>query len=101
MTQEEEITILAREYAEEVHEATSEPFKDDVICEEVENAEDVIRFLLSRYCLIEKGKVEKEYHAAKELLNKIPVLSSVWSAIIGQINILESLFPEIVKEMEG
>lgn len=59
---EQEITALAREYAEEATKAdASDPnlsntdlngIKHDV----AEYAEEVIRFLLRRYCLVEKSK---------------------------------------------
>lgn len=97
---ESEITALAREYAEEIHAGTSEPFKDDVICEEIENAESVIRFLLRRYALVEKEAVRKEYHEIKLALG-----DGGRSELEDDINmekeaLLESLFPEIAKEVE-
>lgn len=87
---EDKIKALAREYAEELHASTSEPFKDDIICEEVENAESFLRFLLRRYCLVEKSRLAKLdiAYRAKEydmvILNKEDV---------------DYLFPEIAKEV--
>lgn len=53
-----QITALAREYAEEIY-----PYLSDKIIsrrtQEIKDAERVIRFLLRRYCLVEKEAVRK------------------------------------------
>lgn len=54
MTQ-EEITAIAREYAEERSSIMQGSLGTKI------QAELVIRFLLRRYCLVEKSKVEEEY----------------------------------------
>lgn len=91
----EEIATLAREYAEELS-------PDNKINREMIEL-DCLGFLdrvLNSYCLVEKSKVEKEYRAAKKCLDKVPTLSIIGGAINGQIIVLESLFPEIGKEVE-
>lgn len=91
-----EITALAREYAEETvsHTRLSTTVADDT--------EDVIRFLLRRYCLVEKSKVEKEYQSSKHYFehtdNSNPTQKQYFW---GRICALEYLFPEIAKEVES
>lgn len=92
----DQITALAREYAEETvsHTRLSTAIADDT--------EDVIRFLLRRYCLVEKSKVKDAYMSAIK-----DVKDGYKSKIGGMIAmggakgaLLESLFPEIAKEVE-
>ena len=58
MLTDRQITALAREYAEEIY-----PYLSDKIIsrrtQEIKDAERVIRFLLRRYCLVEKEAVRK------------------------------------------
>lgn len=89
-----EITALAREYAEERASIMQGSLTTKI------QAELVIRFLLRRFCLVEKSKVEEEYRVAKECLDKVPALSIIGSVINGQIITLKSLFPEIAKEVK-
>lgn len=117
---EDQIAALAREYAEEATKAdASDPnlsatdlngIKHDV----AEYAEEVIRFLLRRYCLVEKETVNKKYKSVKDTpddcnyeehgatWDAIPYLSRFYDEgyDCGQKNLLESLFPEIAKEVE-
>lgn len=98
MIDNDQITALAREYAEEIR-----PYNDKnapLSILDIRAAKRLIHFLLRRYCLVEKGKVEGEYRVAKELLDKVPALSIIGSVINGQIIALDSLFPEIAKEVE-
>lgn len=109
----EEITALAREYAEEIYPNLS----DKIISlrtQEIKNAERLIRFLLRRYALVEKEAIRKEYESVKDTpddcnyeehgatWDKIPYLSRFYDEgyDCGQKNLLESLFPEIAKEVE-
>lgn len=94
---EEMIKALAREYAEELHASTSEPFKDDVICEEVENAESFLRFLLRRFCLVEKKDVRKQFEYAERLLGTRDYNKQCIG--VGSKGVLQRLFPEIAKEV--
>lgn len=59
----QEITVLAREYAEEIAEEVGVKFDpQDWGCSHCEiEARAVILFLLRRFCLVEKSKVEKGY----------------------------------------
>lgn len=73
----DQITALAREYAEDDNPIS--PYRNPSerewdIQTDAGSAERVIRFLLRRYCLVEKSKVKEEYHVAKELLDKVPAL---------------------------
>lgn len=111
---EEQITAIAREYAEEIHTDTSAPFKDDVVCEEIENTESFLRFILQRYCLVEKSKLQSIIEALNEMVhyynrqaksccnNQMREVSEKCAAVMqGKVELLESLFPEIAKEVEG
>lgn len=98
----DQITALAREYAEEIYPNLS----DKIISlktQEIKEAEDVIRFLLRRFCLVEKSKVAIKYNNAKRLEEDATAFGfekhrSNAKAIK---NLIESLFPEIEKEAEG
>lgn len=63
--------------------------------------EDMLRFLLRRFCIVEKSKVEKEYQSSKHYFehtdNSNPTQKQYFW---GRICALESLFPEIAKEVE-
>lgn len=94
----EQITEIAREYAEDVVKTFRNAFGDLPDCAyddtrdtSKDNAEDVIRFLLRRYCLVEKSKLEELDIAFRAKHYGIVVLNQ------GDI---ERLFPEIAKEVE-
>lgn len=103
------ITALAREYAEEIFK-NDESNPDLSICllndikfEAAVDFEEKLRFLLHRYCLVEKSKVENAYQRAKNAEKdgedlKLPLLRRT-----GRIQriVVESLFPGIGKEVEG
>lgn len=93
MIDNDQITALAREYAEEIvdHKRLSTTVADDT--------EDVIRFLLRRFYLVEKNRVEKEYKKTCESVNKHSATTGCLF-FVGQKQTLESLFPEIAKEVE-
>lgn len=92
----DQITALAREYAEETYPNLS----DKIISrrtQEIKDAERLIRFLLRRYALVEKSTIKE-----------------AWSMITGvyldhdhitydgaRYLFNEMLFPEIAKEVEG
>lgn len=90
----DQITALAREYAEFTDLSPVDKKNISAICE------NFLKYTLCRYYLVEKSKIQYEYRSAKECLNKIPTLSIIGSVINGQIITLESLFPEIAKEVE-
>lgn len=54
----EEIERLAREYAEEIYEFSENPFKEDAICEEIDNATQILQWLAETYCIVPKEKVK-------------------------------------------
>lgn len=102
----EEITALAREYGE--HEAKTYSMDSDTkrelykkVCTNV--AESVLGFLSHRYCLVEKEAVRKEYqdattHVKEAIKSKNPFSESCGK---GKRIAIQSLFPEIAKEVEG
>lgn len=91
MTQ-EEITALAREYAEEIYRGSAE-FIDEV--------EQVICWLTRRYCLVGKERVKDEYHEAKFTCGNVDPCSDTFVSSLAQKSVLERLFPEIAKEVEA
>lgn len=87
----EEITALAREFSKEHDDSTIA----------YHAAKDVIRFLLRRFCLVEKSKVEEEYHEAKFACGNVDPCLETFATSLAQKSVLERLFPEIAKEMEN
>lgn len=91
-----EMTALAREYAEQTDGSPADIAYVKAI------AENALRFLLRRYCLVKKEVVRKEYNEARravreghrERLDTMIVVNNSRRAL------LESLFPEIEKEAE-
>ena len=111
-----EITALARGYAEEVTKTDGiDPnlsasdlngIKHDI----AEYAEEIIRFLLHRFCLVEKSKLTKMYKEAVdgkcELEKMQPQNTYVKNSILMKVGMnagcaytLKSLFPGIAKEV--
>lgn len=86
----EAITALAREYAER--------YKDSGFSVSItEEAMQIIRFLLRRYCLVEKSKVRNRMEAAYEA--KKEEKAGHFGVIRWQE--LNYLFPDIAKEEES
>jgi hypothetical protein len=91
------ITALAREYAEFTNLSEVDKKYISAICE------NFLKYTLRRYCLVEKEAVRKEYIEARrdskmahrERLYTMLAVASARKAL------LESLFPEIAKEVEG
>lgn len=104
-----QLTSLAREYAEEATKADAgDPnlsasdlngIKRDV----AEYAEEVISFLLRRFCLVEKSRIQEEYQKAQTQIKDGKELGIHVLVTLGGAKeaLLESLFPEIAKEVEG
>lgn len=95
-----EITALAREYAEWIC-----PYKDKTAplsILDIREAERLINFLLRRFCLVEKEAVRNAYKAARCSFNNAsdPVMPTM-EFHNGEMSAIESLFPEIAKEVEG
>lgn len=103
----EEIAALARELAEEL-------YNDDRAYNSIlwwgeepkerkaEELEHTLRFLLRRYCLVEKEAVRKEYrkataHVAEAIKSKNSLSESCGK---GRRFAIHFLFPEIAKEVE-
>lgn len=99
---EDMINALARKYAEDHVEPTgfSKSTYEELLDEQSKRAANVIRWLSSRFCVVEKSKVIVEYKSAKhdskmahrERLYAILAVASARNAL------LESLFPDIAKE---
>lgn len=98
---EDQITAIAREYAEEIY-----PNLSDKIISlrtlEIKNAERLIRFLLRRFCLVEKSRIQEEYQKAKTQIKDGKELGLHVLVTLGGAKeaLLESLFPSIAKEVE-
>lgn len=96
---EEEITALAREYAEECAEEVGVMFNpQNWACSKCEiEAKAVIIWLLRRFCLVEKDKVREAFWRLTDKFLTDNDTKSFGAASV----VLESLFPEIAKEVEG
>lgn len=87
-----EITALAREYAEDATKTmVSDPNLSDTDIKGIkrdiaEYAEEILRFLLRRFCLVEKSKVEqlKQCFGSEEVYE-----------------VIDMLFPDLGKEVES
>ena len=104
---EDEITALAREYAEWVTDVPKADELPDCLLNEANKliasgAERVLTWLLTRYCLIKKEAVRNAYKAALHSFNNAsdPVMTTM-EFHNGEMSAIESLFPEIAKEVEG
>lgn len=102
----EQITAIAREYAEEMIKGTTSEelpncLKNSMMTMNTEYIAEVFRWLLQRYCLVEKSKLVEEYHEAKFACGNVDPCSETWATYLAQKSVLERLFPEIAKEVEG
>lgn len=100
----DQITALAHEYAEKVYaEIEDVSLKEHLIVSLAKGAEDSFRFLLCRYCLVEKSKVLKSLIQARALIevgrrNHDNIKEDLGT---GSERTIYCLFPEIAKEVEG
>jgi hypothetical protein len=106
----DQITALARGYAEEinpVNELNNYPDAkviadimrnalSEVTAEHIKNFEGFVRFLLRRFCLVEKETVRKAFWQLTDKLLSDGDNKSFGAAYV----VLQSLFPEIAKEVE-
>lgn len=102
-----QITALAREYAEEM--TKDIPLDNDIkslresaIKLNAEGMEKHLRWLLRRFCIVEKHKVIIKYKNAKRLEEDATAFGFERhrsNAIVIK-SLIESLFPEIAKEVE-
>lgn len=104
MITDDQITALAREYAEDdnpitAHRTPTE--RDWDIQIDADSAERVIRFLLRRFCLVEKSKVERAMQLHEDKIKELFKGSKTWFFHKGSAETLKYLFPELGKEVEG
>lgn len=96
----DQITALAREYAESRYPEAKTDEDDFLYDSAVYVMEDNLRWLLRRFCLVEKKDVEAKYQEAKErYFNPDDEIEKTMYG--GRMSMLEYLFPEITKEVEG
>lgn len=102
----EEITALAREYAEEVYrnahkemEVLPNCLSNEAINMFAEDMEIKLKWLLRRYCLVEKGKVNNIHKGVLVQLDPKSFGYSPYNQ--GRMDVMKSLFPEIRKDAEG
>lgn len=106
---EKTITALAREYAEESTKAdANDPNLSESDLIEIrhdieEYVTGILRFLFRRYSLVEKSKLQEEYRKVQKQMIEGDELGIHVLFIHGKIkkDLLESLFPEIEKEVDG
>ena len=75
--------------------------KNSMLTMNTEYIAEVFQWLLRRYCLVEKERVKDEYYEAKFACGNIDPCSETWATYQAQKSVLERLFPEIAKEVEG
>lgn len=97
------IAALAREYAEEEAKGTAvdalpNGLKENVIQRNADHFEKHLRWLLRRFCLVEKSKVENIYKGI--LVQQDPKNFGYSAYNQGKKELLESLFPNS-QEVEG
>lgn len=92
---EEQITALAREYAEFTDMSPVDKKNISAICE------CFLKFVLRRYCLVEKDKVRGECLLARADYRTSNGMPTVQEYHRGEMSMIERLFPEIAKEVEG
>lgn len=110
----DQIIALAREYAEEGAEEVGLPncLQNETFGLVVTETEGVIKWLLRRFCIVEKSKVEQMYKEAVdgkcEIEKMQPQNTYAKNSILMKVGMnagcaytLKSLFPGIGKEVEG
>lgn len=97
----DQITVLAREYAEEENpiESYSDTMFERAIDLSISRGEAlrVLTWLTRRYYLIEKSKVEEEYHEVKFTCGNVDPCSDTFVSSLAQKSLLDRLFPELSK----
>ena len=100
-----EITALACEYAENLTRRIRKMDGElpncllkEALSVAKDDAEDVIRFLLRRFCLVEKRKVKTKHKEALAALESNDNEDLKWGTY--RLSLLKSIFPEIAKEVE-
>lgn len=99
---EDKIKALSREYAEEkvVSSGFSQSTYEELLEEKPEMAGYVLRWLSSRFCVVEKSKVQEEYNLALSNFKRAGCARPLNQAYFdGRGDSIKSLFPEIAKEV--
>lgn len=97
-----QITALAREYAEEMcAHMEDDLIKDEAIRDNELSFQMAVEHLSRRYCLVERSKVKQIYQAKQHILAN----QNVFGAIVAteasaEKRLMLCLFPEIAKEVE-
>lgn len=86
----DQITALAREYAEFTDMSPVDKKNISAICE------CFLKYTLRRYCFVEKKDIEAKYQEAKERYFDTNAGETDTVMYGGRISLLEYLFPEIV-----
>lgn len=93
----EQITALAREFAEEMCAHMEDDFiKDEAIRDNELTFKMAVNHLSQRYCLVEKSKATELCRLALEHSDSVD-----YGLIDGLSDIVWELFPDIAKEVEG
>lgn len=100
---EEEITTLAREYAEEMakgpeFEELSDGMKENVLALNTVYVAEVIHWLCERFCLVEKEVINNTYRKAIEQGKHAHIKFQIESR--AKLRLLQTFFPEIAKVNE-
>lgn len=99
---EEQITALAREFAEEMCAHMEDDFiKDEAIKDNELTFQMAVNHLRQRFYLVEKSAVREEWEGLEnqgEISMEMKLMSGVL-AVGGQMSMLQRLFPEIAKEV--
>ena len=100
---EEQITAIAREFAEEMCAHMEDDFiKDEAIKDNELTFQMAVNHLRQRFYLVEKSAVREEWEGLEnqgEISMEMKLMSGVL-AVGGQMSMLQRLFPEIAKEVE-
>ncbi len=107
MIDNDQITALAREYAEEYAKGFAPADMPYCLKNEATgilacNAEDMLKWLTRRFCLVEKARVEEKLQAVNNQIKSGEELGLNRLTAVGHTNkaLLSVLFPEIAKEVE-
>lgn len=99
---EEQITAMAREFAEEMCAHMEDDFiKDEAIKDNELTFQMAVNHLRQRFYLVEKSAVREEWEGLEnqgEISMEMKLMSGVL-AVGGQMSILQRLFPEIAEEV--
>lgn len=106
----QQITALPRQFAEEMCSEMEDSFEKDEAFQRYElTFQLAVSFLKERFCLVEKSKVNEVYSTSKGYMLTYqrlyglmpPIGDTSYAKEETKVNLLESLFPEIGKEVEG